>query len=195
MFAPRAMQFRLALSAIDRDLDVNTKLVVTRRPEETMAHVVLRVLAYGLFYRADLAGDLRFALGPADRDSPDLWAHDLVGRPVEWIICGDVDVEELRHVLQHQRQAKVRVLFGADEERERFFQGLRSSRRRLLGLAAVDFRQIDSKLVDGLATRDLERQRWAMTCVEDHVYVDADGLTTDGEVVQVALPADVESAA
>jgi len=190
MYASTAMQIRLALSVVDRGLDVNEKLVVARRTDEPMSHVVLRVLAYCLFYRDDRPQCLEFALGPADRDSPDLWAHDLVGRPIEWIVCGEPDAEELAHVLRHQRQALVRVLFGSDEGRDNFFLRIQSLRRRVMGLEAVEFRQVSADLVERLAAREEERQRWSVTVVEDHVYVDADGVTADSEVVRVRVPAE-----
>jgi uncharacterized protein YaeQ len=189
MYRSSAMQFRLAFSAVDRGLDLNLKLMVARRSDETMAHVVLRVLGYCLFYRNDPTQELRFAIGPADRDSPDLWAHDLVGRPVDWIVCGEPDAEELRHVLKHQRQATVRVLFGSEQQRDAFFHHVRSLRRRVLGLEAVDFREISADLVERLAAHELERQRWSVTLVEDHLYVEADGVAADCEVGRPKLHA------
>ncbi len=184
MYGSTAIQIRLSLSAVDRGLELNQKLIVPRRSDEPMAHVVLRLLAYCLFYREDVSQGLRFAPGPADRDSPDLWSHDLLGDPIEWIVCGDPDAEEMRHVLKHQRQAVVRVLFGSEQGQEMFFHEVRSLRRRVLGLNAVDFRQVSPDLVERLAQCELERQRWAVTIVEDHVYVDAEGVTADSEVVR-----------
>jgi uncharacterized protein YaeQ len=182
MYGSTAMQFRLALSDVDRGLDLNLKLMVARRSDEAMTHVVLRVLAYCLFYRNDPTQELRFALGPADRDRPDLWAHDLAGRPIEWIVCAEPDAEELRHVLKHQRQAAVRVLFGSEEQRDAFFHHVRSLRTRVPGLEGVDFRQVSAELVERLAEHQVERQRWLVTLVEDHLYVEADGVTADCEV-------------
>lgn len=181
-FGSKTMQVRLALSAVERGLDLNVKLMVARRPDEPMAHVVMRVLGYCIFYRAEVSQPLQFAPGPVDRDSPDLWAHDLVGSPIEWIVCGNPDLDDLRHVLKHQRQAVVRVLFGSGPEREAFFEGIRSTRRRIQGIELVDFREISAELVDRLAECSLERQRWAVTVVEDHLYVDAEGVTSDSEI-------------
>ena len=186
------MQIRLALSAFDRGLDLNLKLMVARRVDEPMEHVVLRILAYCLFTRNDPTSALHFAPGPADRDAPDLWAHDLVGRPVEWIVCGPVDADELRHVLQHQRQATVRVLFGSEEEHQQFAHDVRSLRRRVSGLESVDFRQVDRALVGLLAQCALARQRWAVTLVEDHLYVDAEGVSVDSDVIRPDMVAEID---
>jgi uncharacterized protein YaeQ len=191
VYASTAMQIRLALSVVDRGLDVSEKLTVARRADEPMSHVVLRILAHCLFYRDDPPQCLQFALGPADRDGPDLWAHDLVGSPIEWIVCGEPDAEELAHVLRHQRQAAVRVLFGSGNERESFFHHIRSLRRRVMGLAEVDFREVDATLVETLAAREEERQRWAVTLVEDHLYVEADGVSADAEVLRPVVPRDL----
>lgn len=192
MYGSTAMQIRLSLAVVDRGLEVNEKLVVARRADEPMEHVVLRVLAYCLFFRDDPPQCLEFAIGPADRDRPDLWAHDLVGRPIEWIVCGRPEADELAHVLRHQRQATVRVLFGSESERAEFFQRVRAMRKRVMGLESVDFRQVSAELVERLAARQEERQRWSVTLVEDHLYVDADGVAADSEVMRVPVPADGE---
>jgi len=185
----RTLQVRLVVSAVDRALEVNTKLVVPRREDEAMTHVVLRVLAFCLFCgEHGRPGELRLAPGPADRDGPDLWSHDLAGRPVEWIICGAPDLEELRYVLQHQRQAQVRIVLGSDQERERFLAGIHAFRRPLERLRTVDVRQVDAALIETLSRRQEERQRWLVTVVDGHIYVDLDGQAADGEVHPVSLP-------
>ena len=91
-------------------------------------------------------------------------------------------------MFQHQRQAKVRILVTSSEERERFLAAVRTFRRTLPGLSGVDLRQVDETLLQTLGARDEERQRWMVTVVDGHVYVDADGLTADGEVVPIAIP-------
>lgn len=187
----RTLQVRLMVSATERGLELHTKLVVPRRDDEAMEHVVLRVLAYCLFCDdRPPPGGLRLAPGPADRDGPDLWSHDLAGRPVDWIICGDPVIEELRYVLQHQREAQVRILLGSDQERARFLSGLHAFRRPLAGLRSVDVRQVDASLLQALARHEDERQRWLVTIVDGHVYVEVDGHAVDGEVVPVALPSE-----
>src|SRR6185503_7832875 len=118
------------------------------------------------------------------------WAHDLVGYPIDWIVCGEPDAEELAHVLRHQRQATVRVLFGSAGQREGFFHRVHALRRRVMGLEAVDFREVDAGLVELLAARGEERQRWSVTLVEDHLYVDADGVSADSEVKRAREPAE-----
>jgi len=151
-----------------------------------MEHVMLRVLAYCLYCRDDREGGLRVAPGPADRDGPDLWSHGLDGRPEEWIICGAPDIEELRYVLQHQRQAHIRIVLGSPEERAHLFAGLRAFRRTLPGLELVEVREVDHALVAALAGDDRERQRWMVTMVDTHLYVDADGAAADGEVQAIS---------
>ena len=182
------LQFRLILSAIDRGLDKSCKLVVPRREDEPMTHVMLRVLAFCLFCEDGPGEGLKLAPGPADRDGPDLWAHDLIGEPIEWIICGAPVIEDLRYVMQHQRQAKLRILLGSDEEREHFLSSLRAFRRTLPGLSGIDLRQVDTMLLEGLAAEVLERQRWLVTVVDHHVYVDLGERALDGEIVSVPLP-------
>jgi hypothetical protein len=49
---------------------------------------------------------------------------------------------------------------------------------------------LDAALVAALAEREDRRQRWGVTIVGDHAYVDADGRTLDGPIVRtIAAPA------
>jgi hypothetical protein len=50
---------------------------------------------------------------------------------------------------------------------------------------------VDAALVETLAAREEERQRWAVTLVEDHLYVEADGVAADAEVLRPAVPPDL----
>jgi uncharacterized protein YaeQ len=188
MYGATTLQFRLTLAIIERGVELNQKLILSRRADEPVTHVVLRLLAYCLFFRGEGGEALRFCPGPADRDGPDLVGRDLIGQPVEWIVCGHLDADELRHVLQHQRQAKVRVLFGADAEVVELNRALASLRKRLPGLEAVDFRQVSEELVARLAAAAMERQRWTVTLLEDHIYVDAEGITGDSPIWRPSIP-------
>ena len=46
---------------------------------------------------------------------------------------------------------------------------------------------IDRALVAELAAREDRRQRWSVTVVGDHFYIDADGKTLDGPLTQQPL--------
>ena len=188
MYGARTLQFRLTLAIVERGVELTQKVIVARRVDEPVTHVVLRLLAYCLFYRGEGDASLRFAPGPADRDGPDLCAENLIGQPVEWIVCGHVEADDLRHVLQHQSQAKVRVLFGAEADVVELNRALGALRKRVLGLGAVDFRQVSEELVDALAGVAMERQRWTVTLLEDHIYVDAEGVTGDSAIWRPTIP-------
>lgn len=188
MYGATTLQFRLTLAIVERGVELNQKLILARRADEPVTHVVLRLLAYCLFFRGDGSEALRFASGPADRDGPDLCAENLIGQPVEWIICGHIEADELRHVLQHQRQAKVRMLFGTDAEVAELNRALAALRKRVPGLEGVDFRRVSAELVDRLAEAAMERQRWTVTLLEDHIYVDAEGVTADSAIWRPAIP-------
>ena len=70
--------------------------------------------------------------------------------------------------------------------------GVLSFRRTLPGLSGVDLRQVDSTFLEALATEVIERQRWLLTVVDDHVYVDLGARALDGEIVRVPLPSEEE---
>jgi hypothetical protein len=44
---------------------------------------------------------------------------------------------------------------------------------------------IDRAFVQALAAREERRQKWAVTIVGDHVYIDVDGRTLNGAVARV----------
>ena len=48
--------------------------------------------------------------------------------------------------------------------------------------------EVDESLIAALARRQEERQRWMVTVVDGHLYVDVDGQSMDGEVLPVTLP-------
>jgi len=173
------VEYRIALCHSDRGVDVSQTVVLGRHPSETAIHLTLRALTWCLLYEERLS----FGPGLSERDAADLWTHDLTGRLSTWIECGNADSEKLKKVVQHNRDAGVHVVFGAVRAREEFLEGVARWDGQLpKGWERVSLWTIDPELVTALAGREDRRQRWAVTVVGDHMYIDADGAALSGEV-------------
>jgi uncharacterized protein YaeQ len=177
---PTRMEFRIALSHIDRGRDAAESVVVGRHPSEAADHLILRVLAWCLLQEDRLT----FADGLADPDQPDLWTHDLTGRVVTWIECGAAAGDKLKKVLQHNTDASVHVVL-ADARRERELLEEIAAWKRVPDELTIW--SIDPALVSALATSEARRQSWTVTVVGDHLYVEADGVAADGEIRRAVL--------
>lgn len=175
-------EYRLAVSDVDRGLTFERTVVLGRQPVETTVHLALRVLAFGLLYREDMQfGPGAAAGGP---EAPDLFANDLTGKLCFWVGCGPVDPEVLRKLVQHNRGMQAHVLFAGEAQRAAFMERVTAWSRAPRGWNEVQLWTLPEELVDGLAAQRELRQRWAVTIVGEHIYVDADGLTLDGPVVR-----------
>lgn len=171
-------EYRLEISDVERALALRTTVVLSQHQSETREHVTLRVLAYCLLYQDGIA----FGPGVSLGDAADLEARDLTGKVALWVGCGDVPVDLVRKVAQHHRDAAVHLVFAEGSARDAFFEALERAGRPARGWERVSVWTIDERLVAVLAAREELRQRWAVTIVGDHFYVDVDGTTHDGAV-------------
>ena len=160
-----ALHFRIALSHVDRAIDRMQSFIVETHRSETMEHLMLRVLAWCLFYE----DDLRFGPGVLAHGAADLWAHDGAEQPTVWVECGDADADKLR----------VGVLFSESERRDHFLAQLAGLKKHPPELAEMGIWLVDSELVATLARDEAARQRWSVTIVGDHLYVETDTVTID----------------
>jgi uncharacterized protein YaeQ len=178
--SPTRLEYRVTLSHVDRARDVTETVIVARHPSETQEHVTLRLLAWCLFTEEGLA----FGPGLSTPDTPDLWTREATGRLTTWIECGSADAEKLRKLLSHHSGCATYVLMS-DEKR---------ARELALGLAELRWPRgnpspgvwlVDAALVSALAAREERRQKWGVTVVGEHFYVDVDGRSLNGAVERV----------
>ena len=184
MSSPSPLQLRIALAHVDRGIDLVGKLIVDRDPETPPEHVILRALAWCLFHE----DGLRLADGPPRRDVPDLSILSPALKAVTWIACGAADAEEIRRVVAHNRGVRVQTLFDEAAPRERFERQISGIKKRPPGFEDLGIWTIEREAVSRLAERPELRQRWAVTIVADHFYVDSDGVKADSPVTRVPVP-------
>ena len=155
-----------------------SKLIVDRDPEISPEHVILRAPGWYLFHQ----DGLRLADGSPRRDVPDLAIVSAELKAVTWIACGAADAEEIRRVIAHNRGVKVETLFDDPAPLERFLHQLGGVKKRPPGFEEIGIASIEREAVTRLAARDELRQRWAVTIVADHVYVDSDGVKAESPI-------------
>jgi uncharacterized protein YaeQ len=176
---PTRLEYRVTLSQVDRARDVTETVIVARHPSETQAHVTLRMLAWCLLNEDGLT----FGPGLSTPDAADLWTHDATGRLTTWIECGAADVERLRKTLAHHAGAHTHVVLD-DERRARELLDELAAARWPRSCPPPVVWTIDAALVAALAAREERRQKWAVTVVGDHFYIDVDGRTLNGAAVR-----------
>jgi uncharacterized protein YaeQ len=191
------IEVRVALSDVDHDVTAEETLIVALHPSETPGHLCLRVLGWCLIYGVERgvaqrgagpAGSAGLAFGPglSDGDAADLWAHDLTGQLTLWVECGAVTADKLKRVV-HQHQGLEAHVVLDDERRVRELRAeLEASALRRP--EAVHLWVIPGPFVAALAVRLTRRQRWVVTLVGEHLYVDADGEPCDAPVTRARLP-------
>jgi uncharacterized protein YaeQ len=174
---PTRLEYRLTLSHVDRSIDLAETLYVARHPSETQQHVVLRVLAWCLLQEPGIA----FGPGLSTPDAADLWTHDATGRLTTWIECGTATAERLRKSLQHHAGAASHVVLDDTRAADELRAELADARWPRSCPPPVIW-TIDAALVAALAGPEERRQRWSVTIVGDHFYIDVDGRTLNGAV-------------
>jgi len=187
LFEAGDLQFRIELADPERDIQTTLKLITSQHPKESSEHVILRVLAHCLFYEPGL----RFAPGFWVPEAPDLWVKDESDHPLVWVECGHAEPSRLRHVLQHHRRVRVRLLFDEDAAWQAFKHDVATMKHRPPGFAGLDIRKVDPEWVRQLAASDLQRHRWRVTLVGDHIYLEAEGTPSDTPVDRLTLPSEI----
>jgi uncharacterized protein YaeQ len=176
-------EYRLALSHVDRGVETAETVIAARHPSETAEHLTVRVLAFCLLHREGIG----FGPGLADGEASDLEAHDLTGRVTLWVECGATDADKLRRVVQHHPGAEVHVVFAGERRREELLAQLAAAPRAIRGAERVTLWTLDPALVRAAAENEERRQRWVVTIVGDHVYLEIDGRQLDGPVERASL--------
>jgi uncharacterized protein YaeQ len=178
---PTRLEFRVELSQVDRAREAKATVVVARHPSETQRHVILRMLAWCLLYDEGLT----FGPGLSTPDTPDLWRHDATGRLTAFIECGSATGARLRKAQQHHPNLEVHLVTDDEGGAQTLAAELATTRLPRASTPPTLW-VVDAPLVAALAEMEVRRQRWTVTVVGDHFYIEADGRALDGAVSRVA---------
>lgn len=167
---PFRCQIRLGLSDLDRNVYVQRPIATAQAPDEPDEHILLRFLAWVLFYDEHLHDGQGFV----DQHQPDLDAHDLTGALTLWIECGMPPLKRVQKALGRSKSARFIGLFGHRAEAESF-------RKELLGTNARQRSQIEIYLIPEeflvwLEEHGSRNMEWTATISEGTLYLDVDGV-------------------
>jgi uncharacterized protein YaeQ len=176
-------EYRIALSHVDRAREVTEPVIIARHPSETADHLTLRVLAWCLLNEEGLA----FGPGLSDPDAADLWTKDLTGRLITWVECGSAAAEKVRKVVLHNSGITAHVVLQDPKRAAELALEIPAVGRLPRKGPAPVIWTIDTDLVKALAAKEERRQKWTVTVVGDHLYIDADGDSVDGAAVQTTI--------
>ena len=94
---PTIHRATIELSDLDRGLYGTLETTVARHPSETGERLVLRLLAFALWF----SDELEFTRGISAGDEPDLWTRSPDGRTELWIEVGLPDADRLLKAARH----------------------------------------------------------------------------------------------
>jgi len=139
-------KYNFNLLSQDKRRDLPGKIVIGRNTTETVAHVVLKLLAFLLFYRERLQieANLRMDSIPF---VPDVVQLDYALRPVLWVECGECSVGKLNKLAVKVPEAEIWVLKRSVGDAEMVRQAmakmeLRRDRYNLIGLDEAMFDEL-----------------------------------------------------
>lgn len=125
----------LSVNDFDRDLFAERKLVFEQREGEGLVHVVLKLLAFALYF------DPRLVVEPSFEDEykPDLLIRADDYRPELWIECGQVTVRKLDKITFRYYTSRFAVVKQQRREIDDLLERCRGEVRRLEALELVAF--------------------------------------------------------
>ncbi len=141
-------KFSFTLRGEDRRRPLPSKLIIGQRETETLPHVMLKLLAYLLFFRERL----QLEAAP-DFDAipfvPDLVQYDYELRPALWIECGECSVAKLDKLAVKAPEAEIWIVKRSPADAEHLLAAmakaeLRRGRYNVLAFDAEMFSELCS---------------------------------------------------
>jgi len=175
--------FDVALSHVDRGLDLKLAVKAARHPSETIERLWLRLLAFCWQWEETIT----FGAGiSSEPEEPDLLALGPDGSTRTLLVrVGRPEVARVEKDLARGGGARVAVLFEGERRLEAFLAEARAGRPERL--ARVELAAVPDQLLRELAKRDERRQKVGLTIVADHLYLDLGKETLDGPLVRAAV--------
>lgn len=162
----------IQLSDVDRDIYESLQTTIARHPSETEERLVVRLLAYALFFEPDLT----FTKGVGAGDEPDLWVIGPDGRVVTWIEVGLPDPDRLIKASRHSGRV---ILLACSPSRLRWVE------QHLATLAVfpnITVLCLDQLFLNKLAASLQRSIAWSLTITEGSLYLGVDGETLESTI-------------
>ena len=102
-------KYIFTLTSRDKRRDLPRKVIIGRQDTETTAHVVLKLLAFVLFFRERLQREVNLHMDSVPF-VPDLVQLDYELRPILWVECGDCGVSKLNKLAVKVPDAEIWIV-------------------------------------------------------------------------------------
>jgi uncharacterized protein YaeQ len=143
-FARVSTKYSFRIESRDRKRPVPGNLIIGQNDTGTVAHVVLKLLGYVLFYRdrLQIEGDVHNDSIPFQ---PDLVWLDYEMRPKLWIECGECSVNKLNKLAVKVPEAEIWILKRSHAQAEQLLAAMEKEelRRNRYQLLAFDSDMFD----------------------------------------------------
>jgi uncharacterized protein YaeQ len=148
----RQIQFRS--QSEERRRPLPPKIIVGQKENEGVKHVVLKFMAFVLFYRERIQIEPRL-LDDTMPFEPDVIQLDYTLRPALWVECGECSVSKLHKLAVKAPDAELWVIKRSAAEAQRLYESMEKEelRRHRYGLLGLDAAMFD-ELCDLLAPRN-----------------------------------------
>jgi len=169
--------FEIDLADADRRVYESLALRVAKHPSESEEHLVTRILAYALEFRAGIG----FSAGLSDPDEPAISVRDLTGTIQSWIDIGIPDAARLHKA----SKASPRVVVYTHKDPAQLVNRL--SGERIHRAEELELYAIDRRLIGSLAARLDRRMAFGLSISERDLYISIGPDTLTGGVVRHRL--------
>ncbi len=141
----------LQIADMDRHVYGDHALTIARHPSETDERMMVRVLAYAVYFQEGIA----FTKGLFDVDEPEVWARSLAGEITLWIDLGQPDDARIRRACSRAEEVVV-MCYGSGCEV--WWKQIASKLTRFSNLTVLQVPAETSQALARLAERSMRLQ-------------------------------------
>jgi len=91
---------------------VRERVFLLKKRGESLDHVLMKLLAYGLFY----SPELKIEVSAEQHYKPDLLRVDERGEPVQWVDCGSTALRKLDRITRRNRKTVIDIVKRTERE-------------------------------------------------------------------------------
>ena len=140
-------KFSFDLKSEERRRDLPPKIIVGQKENESARHVLLKFLAYVIFFRERVQIEARLHNDDIPFE-PDIVALDYSLHPILWVECGDCGVAKLDKLAVKVPESEIWVVKRSLSEAEGLYDAMAKAelRRDRYGLIGLDAEMFDEML-------------------------------------------------
>ncbi len=155
---------------------IKKKLILVKTIHERREHVVLKLLAYLLFYDPRLK--IEYDVGM--HYCPDLVIEGEHGVPELWIDCGQIALEKAEKLSRKLKSSRLVFVKETDAEMKRF---RKTMEKKVEHAAKIEYLSFDTGFVAGIAANLDRSNEFTLYNIDENSI----GVTTGGDVFETSL--------